>query len=96
MDNWAMNNKCWAIQWISEGSDMYEQIDTTGVYLTAKSVLKAINETIDDKKRDIEVDGVKPPPKFGVFTEKILNNMKIGDDLTLWNYCGDIWFMVIR
>jgi hypothetical protein len=96
MDNWAMNNKCWAIQWISAESDMYEQIDTTGVYLSTRSVLKAINEIIQDKKRDIEEEGVMSPSKFGEFTEEILNEMKIGDDLPLWRYHDAMVIVVAR
>jgi len=79
-------SKCWAIQWISAESDMYEQIDTTAIYSSATSVLTAINEIIADKKRDIEVDGVQAPRKFAVFTEDILNEMKIGSWETIWAY----------
>ncbi len=96
MANWAMNNKCWAIQWISAESDMYEQIDTTGIYLSTRSVLNAINEIIEDKKRDIEEDGVKPPRQFGEFDEEILSNMKIGDNLPLWSYCDTMVIVVAR
>ena len=79
-------SKCWAIQWISAESDMYEQIDTTAIYSSAKSVLTAINEIIDDKKRDIEVDGVVAPRKFAVFTEDRLNAMKVDSWETIWEY----------
>jgi hypothetical protein len=75
---------------------MYDQIDTTGVYLSVHSVLKAINETIEDKKRDIEVDGVKPPRHFGEFSTELLNNMKIGDNLELWSYCDTMVIVVAR
>lgn len=91
-----MWSKCWAIQWISAESDVYEQIDTTGIYLTTKSLLTAINEIIQDKKRDVEEDGVKPPSKFGEFTEEILNAMNIGDNLPLWTYFGEIVVIVAR
>ena len=91
-----MNNKCWAIQWISSESDMYEQIDTTGIYLNQKNLVKAINEIIQDKKRDIEEEGVEPPSKFGEFTEEILNKMNIGDDLPLWKYDDAMVLVVAR
>jgi len=78
--------KCWAIQWISAESDMYEQIDTTAIYSSATSVLTAINEIIADKKRDIEVDNVPAPREFAVFTEDILNEMKIDSWETIWAY----------
>ena len=96
MDNWSMNNKCWAIQWISAESEMYEQIDTTGIYLNPTHILKAINEIIQDKKRDIEEDGVMAPREFGVFTENMLNEMKIGDDLPIWRYNDAMVLVVAR
>ena len=96
MDNWSMNNKCWAIQWISAESDMYDRIDITGVYLSTLSVLKAINEIIQDKKRDIVEEGVIAPSKFGEFTEEILNEMKIGDHLPLWKYDDAMVLVVAR
>jgi hypothetical protein len=96
MHNWAMKNKCWAIQWIYAESDMYEQIDTTGIYLNPKHLLNAINEIIQDKKRDIEVDGVEPPSEFGEFTEKILNEMEIGDNLPLLRYNDAMVIVVAR
>jgi len=96
MANWTMNNKCWAIQWISSGSDMYEQIDTTGIYLSARSVLNAINEIIEDKKRDIEVDGVPPPKYFGEFSEEILANIKIGDNQVIFSYHDAMVIVVAR
>lgn len=65
---------------------MYEQIDTTAIYSTAKSVLEAINEIIKDKKRDIEVDGVTAPRKFALFTEERLNAMKPDSWEIIWEY----------
>lgn len=81
-----MTTKCWTIQWISAERKIYEQIDTTAVYYNAKAVLRAINEIIKDKKRDIEVDGVRPPEYFGVFTEEILNDIEVDGWLTIWIY----------
>lgn len=89
-------SKCWAIQWISAESDMYEQIDTTAIYSTAKSVLTAINEIIEDKKRDIEVDGVPEPREFGVFTEERLNKMKPDDWEMIWSYHDAIVIVTAR
>ena len=89
-------SKCWTIQWISAESDMYDQIDTTAVYSSAKSVLSAINEIIEDKKRDIEVDGVPEPMEFGVFTEERLNKMYINGWETIWRYSDAMVIVVAR
>ena len=89
-------SKCWTIQWISAESDMYDQIDTTAVYSTAKSVLTAINEIIEDKKRDIDVDGVPEPMEFGVFTEERLNKMDIEGWETIWRYSDAMVIVVAR
>lgn len=92
----ATTSKCWAIQWISSESDMYEQIDTTAIYSTAKSVLIAINEIIEDKKRDIDVDCVPAPREFGVFTENMLNEMNPDDWVMIWYYHDAIVIVTAR
>ena len=89
-------SKCWTIQWISSGSDMYEQIDTTAVYSSAASVLKAITYVIQDKKRDIDEDGVEPPRQFGVFTEDRLNDMNYDDFETIWTYSDAMVIVTAR
>ena len=88
--------KCWAIQWISADSDMYEQIDTTAIYSSAASALNAINDIIADKKRDIEVDGVAPPREFAVFTEERLNAMKPDTWEMIWEYDDEIVIVSAR
>jgi hypothetical protein len=88
--------KCWSIQWLSMYDDMYEQIDTTAIYSTAKSVLTAINEIIQDKKRDIEEDGVRPPREFGVFTEERLNKMNPDSWEMSWKYHDELVIVTAR
>jgi hypothetical protein len=90
-----MTTKCWTIQWISAERKIYEQIDTAAVYSTAKAVLTSINEIIEDKKRDIEVDGVSPPKEFGVFTEEVLNKMNPDNWLTIWKYDDYEQFVIV-
>jgi len=75
---------------------MYDQIDTTAVYSSAASVLKAITYIIQDKKRDIDVDGVEPPREFGVFTENMLNDMKFDDWKPIWEYSDTMLIVTAR